>query len=89
MEIDSRYYGELRGITGLGKEFVRLEEGSTLLDLVNRLSETHGKDFRLRLDLGNSHIILINGQNHEVLGGKGTVLHEGDLVVFLPISMGG
>ena len=89
MGIDVRYYGELRGITGVAKESLTIEEGLTLLDLVNRLSETHGKDFRLRLDLGNSHMILINGQNHEVLGGKGTVLHEGDLVVFLPISMGG
>jgi len=89
MEIDSLYFGELRDITGVAKEAVSLEEGSRLLDLVNRLSEAHGKHFLLKLDLGNSHIILINGQNHEVLGGKETVLREGDRVVFLPISMGG
>lgn len=89
MKIESLYFGDLRNVTGLARETISIKEGAKLLDLIDRLSETYGKEFLSRLNLGNNHIILINGQNHEVLGGKEAVLREGDRIVFLPISMGG
>ena len=89
MKIESLYFGDLRYTTGLARETISIEEGSKILDLLNKLSETYGRNFRLLLDLGSSHIILINGQNHEVMGGNETILEEGDQIVFLPITMGG
>lgn len=54
-----------------------------------RSADFYGNDFRLQLDFGNSHVVLINGQHHEILGGKETILKEGDRVVLVPITMGG
>ena len=89
MDIESLYFGDLRYITGLARETISIEDGSKIIDLLNKLFETYGKDFRITLDPGSSHIILINGQNHEVLGGNETLLQDGDQIVFLPITMGG
>ncbi len=89
MEIDSFFFGELRRITGLSKEEISLKEGVKLIDLIDRLSETYGSDFRLHVDRANSYIILVNGRHHDLLGGKETILKGGDTVVFLPITAGG
>jgi len=89
VDIQLRYFGVLREITGLGEETLTLREGSRLIDLINRLTETHGTAFRLQVDHKDSYVILINGQHHEILGGEETILKPGDRVVFLPVTMGG
>ena len=55
---------------------------------MGKFFETYGNYFRLQLDFGNNHVVLINGQLHEIPGGKETILKEGDGVVFLPITVG-
>ena len=89
MEIEPLYFGDLREITGLAQETISLKEGSKLIDLMEKLFETHRNDFRLQLNLGNNHVVLINGQHHEILGGKEIILKEGDRRVLLPITVGG
>ena len=89
MNVDSTYFGVLRDLTHLNQETISLKEGSSLKDLIDKLTETYGHDFPLRVYHENRYVILINGQNHEVLDGEKTVLKEGDGVVFLEITMGG
>ena len=89
VDIQSRYFGVLREITGLGEETLTLRENSRLIDLINHLTETHGTEFRLQVNHRDSYVILINGQHHEILGGEETILKTGDRVVFLPVTMGG
>ena len=89
MDIQLRYFGVLREITGIGEEILALWEGARLIDLINRLAETYGTAFRLQVDHRDSYVILINGQHHEILGGEETILKAGDRVVFLPVTMGG
>ncbi len=89
MKVDSTYFGELRDLTRLNRETITLKKGSTLKDLIEKLTEAYGHDFRLRVYHKSRYVILINGQNHEVLDGEKTILREGDGVVFLEITMGG
>ncbi len=89
MKVESTYFGVLRDLTRLNQETISLKEGSNLKDLIDKLTETYGRDFHLRVYHKNRYVILINGQNHEVLDGEETILKEGDGVVFLEITMGG
>jgi hypothetical protein len=54
-----------------------------------RSADFYGNDFRLQLDFGNPHVVLINSQPHEIPGGKEIILKEEDREVLLPITMGG
>ena len=89
MNVESTYFGKLRDLTRLNQETITLKEGSILKDLIGKLTEAYGKDFHLQVYHKSRYVILINGQNHEVLDGEKTVLKEGDGVVFLEITMGG
>ncbi|MBW2065127.1 MAG: MoaD family protein [Deltaproteobacteria bacterium] len=89
MRIETSYFATLRNITGRAREEVNLDDGAKLRDLLEYLFHVHGDKFRNTLDLGNSHLILVNGRHHEILQGMETILKEGDRVVFLPITMGG
>ncbi len=89
MNVDLSYYGELRDLTRQNQETITLKMGSNVKDLIDKLTETYGNDFRLQVYHKSRYVILINGQNHEVLDGEKTILKEGDGVVFLQITMGG
>ena len=89
MNVESTYFGKLRELTRLNQEIISLKKGSNLNDLIENLTETYGKDFPLQLFQKSRYVILINGQNNEVLDGEKTILKEGDGVVFLEITMGG
>jgi len=89
MNIDLSYYGELRNLTRQNQETITLKMGSNVKDLIDKLTETYGNDFHLQVYHKSRYVILINGQNHEVLDGEKTILKEGDGVVFLEITMGG
>ena len=89
MKVESTYFGELRDLTRINRETISLKEGSNLKALIDKLTATYGHDFRLRVYHKNRYVVLVNGQNHEVLDGEKTLLNEGDVVVFLEITMGG
>jgi molybdopterin converting factor small subunit len=89
MKVESTYFGELRDLTRLNQETITLKKGSNLKDLIEKLTEAYGSDFPLLVYHKRRYVILINGQNHEVLDGEKTILKEGDGVVFLEITMGG
>ncbi len=56
-------------MTGLIQETLSLKKGSKLVDLMGKLFETYRKNCRLLLDFGNSHVVLIKNQPHEMLMG--------------------
>ena len=89
MNVEITYFGELRELTRKNKETMILKKHSSLKDLIENLILAYGNAFRLKVYQTNRYVILINGQNHEVLDGEKTLLKEGDGVVFLEITMGG
>jgi molybdopterin converting factor small subunit len=85
-------------IFGKGEVKFRLPEGSTLDDLLFSLINACGRELSPHLFNGDAkdrdqkaHIsrIVINGRDIEFLNGLGTVLHEADEVLIIPIASGG
>ncbi|MBW2067053.1 MAG: MoaD/ThiS family protein [Deltaproteobacteria bacterium] len=89
MRIETLYFGDLRNITGHARQEITLGDGASLQDLLEELLLAYGEAFLKTLDLGNSHVILINGQHHGIFQGMETPLKDGDRIVFLPVTMGG
>ncbi len=90
MEI--RFFASIRNVTG-EKEIAWDEPTATLGDLLRSLSSRYGPEFRRWvLDgdaLGNSVMIVINGQDARHHGGAETRLTAHDVVSILPIMAGG
>ena len=95
---------KVRTILTIKKDFgkeeakFRLLEGSTLDDLLFSLINTYGKELSPHLFDADAKgrnqkalisRIVINGRDIEFLNGLGTVLHEEDEVLILPIESGG
>jgi len=54
-----------------------------------RSADFYGNDFRLQLDFGNSPVVLIKSQPHEIPDAKEIIFKEVNREVLLPITMGG
>jgi molybdopterin synthase sulfur carrier subunit len=88
----------IKSILGRGELELRLPEGSSLDDLLFSLISTYGEELSPHLisadikggaQQARITRIMINGRDIEFLNGLGTVLHEGDEVLILPIVSGG
>jgi MoaD family protein len=89
-----RFVGSLRQASGKSKITLEIARPLPLADLVKELlqqtpnlsqafaqSENH--------KLTSTMLILVNGREISALNGLGTVLEEGDEVVFIPVVHGG
>lgn len=93
MKVEVRVYADLRRVLGGKNLIVKLEEGARVKDLVLKLGgkvEASGNLLLGGLRLAEaSLIVLVNGRNINSLNGPDTVLREGDLVAFMPVTEGG
>ena len=93
MKVEVRVYAGLRRVLGGKNLIVKLEEGARVKDLVLELGgkfEASGNVLLGGLRLAEaSLIVLVNGRNINSLNGPDTVLREGDLVAFMPVTEGG
>ena len=87
--------GVFRVLSGRSRVMVRLSEGATVGDVVQKLVESFPPEFGDALVdpvLGEPQpnaLILVNGREVSVLGGVGTMVGDGDEVVFVPVTHGG
>ena len=87
--------GGFRVLSGRSRVVVRLGDGATVGDVVQRLVDSFPAEFgRALVDpvLGEPQpnaLILVNGREISVLDGVGTVVGDGDEVVFVPVTHGG
>ena len=89
IRIASQYLGKLREIARVHEESVTISEDSPLSRLMEKLAEAHGEAFSLKGIQRNSYVVLINGRHYETLDAERTVLKDGDIVIFMPVTMGG
>jgi len=93
MKVEVRVYADLRRVLGGKNLIVKLKEGARVKDLVLKLGgkvEASGNLLLGGLRLAEaSLIVLVNGRNINSLNGPDTVLREGDLVAFMPVTEGG
>lgn len=87
--------GVFRVLSGKSRVMVRLGEGATIGDVVQKLVESFPPEFGEALVdpvLGEPQpnaLILVNGREVSVIDGVGTVVGDGDEVVFVPVTHGG
>ena len=94
IKVKVRIVRTVKTILDKGELKLRLPEGSNLDDLLFSLISTYGQelsphlinaDVRGVIQKASITRIMINGRDIEFLDGLGTVLHEGDEVLILPI----
>lgn len=90
-----RLVGIFRMLSGRGRFVVRLDEPATVEDVVERLVESFPPGFGEALvdpvlgEAWPNALILVNGREVGVLDGVGTLIGDGDEVVFVPVAHGG
>ena len=99
MQVKVRFYASLREFVGLEELNLEVQKDSTLKDLLGRLTERFGSRFEevrtknlfegyVRGD-GSSPAILVNGRVVELERGLGLKLNDRDVVVIIPLMVGG
>ncbi|MFX0196835.1 MAG: ubiquitin-like small modifier protein 1 [Candidatus Hodarchaeota archaeon] len=94
MKIQIKYFAALREIVGKKVEFVELDGGVRVQDVISHLVEIYGTSLEQHLfdkqgKLSTSYQLLINGINISTLEGLETPLKEGDTLAILPPVGGG
>ena len=87
--------GVFRVLSSRSQIMVKLGEGATVGNVVEKLVESSPPEFKEALvdpvlhDPLPNALILVNGREINVLDGVGTVVGDGDEVVFVPVTHGG
>ena len=94
MKVEVRFFTSLREITGHKVNKILLQNSSTVEELLTRLSEKHGKNFREYIYNKKGEVqgflsFLVNGKNINIMQGFDTKLKENDVVAILPPVGGG
>lgn len=95
VDVRIRLVGIFRVLSGRGQLVVRLNEPATVGDVVERLVESFPPEFGEALvdpvlgEAWPNALTLVNGREVSVLDGVGTVVGDGDEVVFVPVAHGG
>jgi molybdopterin converting factor small subunit len=87
MKVETLFFGRSRDLAGTDTEAIVLGREAVLSDLLHILGSTHGP--LLAAELERPHIILINGRDFSLLGGKDAPLKSGDQVAIFPVAAGG
>ena len=94
--IDLNFEPPFNELTKKLREKVQLEENSTLIDLLEKLDEIYGEEFRKLIwdkkndeELNKLLSIIINGKNYRDDKFLDTKLKENDDITFLYIYFGG
>ena len=94
MEITIRYFTVLGKVTEKRQEKIRMEENSSIEDMVTVLVEKYGRNFEKYVSSGRGKkglplIFLLNEQDIAQFNGLKTKLHDGDTVTLMPPIAGG
>ena len=72
---------------------IKVPDGSTVRQVVNRVVEIKGEDLRKLImhndEISGNLIVMLNKKDVETLGGIDIVVHDGDEVAILPHVQGG
>lgn len=94
MPLTVKFIGALRHLSGKTQLTVNFQEGISIKELVDKISQELPElkrtfsDQELNDSRSNS-LILVNGREISVLNGYETKLNDGDEIVFVPVVHGG
>jgi MoaD family protein len=92
MQVKVRLFGDVANSVGT-KHLIELEEGATVMKLVNIIAENAGQTRQGYLGgfkVGGADLaVMVNGKNIALLNGVKTQLSDHDDVVIMPFVVGG
>lgn len=94
MALTVKFVGALRHLSGKTQLTLNFQEGASIKDVVNNISQEFPQlkhtfcDSDLN-DARSNSLILINGREISILNGYQTKVSDGDEIVFVPVVHGG
>ena len=95
MRIRVQYFGYIKNILNKKEDYLELDEGASLSELLSKLSRIHGATFQKDVyepglkDVKMGFSVTVNGVLMGQLGGIDTKLTEGDKVILMSLMSGG
>ncbi len=95
MKVKVQYLGFIRNLLGRGEDEFDLDEGASVVDLLNKISSVYGKSFQKEVyepglkDLKMGFVVTVNGVLMGQLQGVDTRLNSGDNVILMSLMSGG
>ena len=94
MPLTVKFIGALRHLSGKTQFTVNFQEGISIKELVDNISQEmpelkHTFSDQELNDSRSNSLILVNGREISVLNGYETKLNDGDEIVFVPVVHGG
>lgn len=89
-----RYLSVIREITGTREEVVEIDDGSTVENILQRLSKKYGKSFQRMIRSGRDIrglqiVYFVDGKNIDTLKGFNTAVQNKSELVLIPPVAGG
>ena len=95
MQVTIEYLGFIRNMLSKRTETIELHEGARLKELLSRLSERYGAEFKKQVyergqkDLKYGFVVTVNGVLMDQLDGVETQLKSDDHVILMSLMSGG
>ena len=94
MPLTVKFIGALRHLSGKTQLTVNFQEGISIKQLVDNISQElpelkHTFSDQELNDSRSNSLVLVNGREISVLNGYETKLNDGDEIVFVPVVHGG
>jgi MoaD family protein len=95
VKVKVEYLGFIRNMLSKRTEELELHEGTSLQELLSRLSERYGADFKKQVyepglkDVKYGFVVTVNGVLMDQLRGVETSLKNGDNVILMSLMSGG
>jgi molybdopterin converting factor small subunit len=95
MKVKVQYLGFIKNLIKRSEDEFELEEGASLVELLNKISSIYGKDFQKEVyepglkDVKMGFVITVNGVLMGQLQGVDTQLNSGDNVILMSLMSGG
>lgn len=95
MKVTIEYLGFIRNMLSKRTDELELREGTRLSELLSKLSERYGEDFKKQVyepgqkDIKYGFVVTVNGVLMDQLRGVETQLKSGDHVILMSLMSGG
>ena len=95
MKVTVEYLGFIRNMLSKRTDELELREGTRLRELLSKLSERYGEDFKRQVyepgqkDVKYGFVVTVNGVLMDQLRGVETQLKSGDHIILMSLMSGG
>jgi molybdopterin converting factor small subunit len=95
MKVAVQYLGFIKNLINQSEDKFELEEGASLLDLLNKIADIYGNPFQKEFyekgskDVKMGFVVTVNGVLIGQLNGVDTQLNNGDNVILMSLMSGG